>query len=162
MAHILLQCQVDNHAVNVLNEMGLATEEQFLHFPDCLEEFQDKVTSPNIDHLVVAAMWMKENADMPSILYESEFTDELLTSRLKALHDKRAKEQLEKEKKDIAQWKHILSLCGMKDDGRDRLNHCKVTSLKDLLALPKPIKDIKHHWDRWDANGTKISEWRKV
>jgi len=31
----------------------------------------------------------------------------------------------------------------MKEDGRDRLNQCNVTSLKDLLSLPESIDNFK-------------------
>ena len=99
MIHILLLCQVDDNAVNALQEMGLATDKKFVTFPDEIEEFKKKVTFDKVDHLIAAATWMKENSNIPSIHYNTAFTDEAMTSQLKALQDKRAAEKAEKRTK---------------------------------------------------------------
>ena len=86
---------------------------------------------------------MKKSNNIPSTSYESEFTDEVLTSQLKLLHEKREAEELEQELKKVEQWLHILSLCGLKEDGRDRLIQCNVASLRNLLSLPESIDKFK-------------------
>ena len=143
MVHILIQCQVDDNTFNALQESGLDDERTFVNLLDQLEDFENKIPSSQFDPLVAAATWMKENKDIPSTSYESEFTDEVLTSQLKLLHDKREAEEQQQERKNVEQWLRILSLCGMKEDGRDRLNQCNVASLRNLLSLPESIDKIK-------------------
>ena len=55
MIHILLQFQVDDKAVNALQEMGLTTDEKIVTFPDEIEEFKKKVTFDKVAHLIAAA-----------------------------------------------------------------------------------------------------------
>ena len=89
MVHILIQCQVDDDTVNALQESGLADEQKFVNLLDQLEDFEDKVPSSKFDHLVIAATWMKEKNNIPSTSYKSEFTNEVLTSQLNLLHEKK-------------------------------------------------------------------------
>lgn len=116
LIHILLQCQLNDETINALQEMGLTTEEEFVNFPDEIKEFKKKVTFDKVDHLVAAATWMKENSNIPIIHYDTAFTDEVMTSQLKALDVKRAAEKAEKERKDYAQLIRILSLCEMSEE----------------------------------------------
>ena len=139
MAHILVQCQVDDNSVKALKELGLDDERKFVSLLDQLEEFENKVPSPIFDNLVAAATWMKENNNIPSTSCDSEFTDEVLTIQLELLHIKREEKKQERERKDDELLVHILTLCGMKKDGRDHLKECDVTSLKELLSLPESI-----------------------
>ena len=142
MVHILIQCQVDDETVNALQELGLADEGTFVKLLDQLEDLKDKVPPSKFDPLVAAATWMKENTNVPSESYKSEFTDEVLTNQLKLLHEKREAEELEQELKNAKQWSHILSVCGLKGDGRDLLIQSKVVSMKDLLSLPESIDEF--------------------
>ena len=143
MVHILIQCQVDDDTVNALQELGLADEGKFVKLLDLLEDLKEKVPPSHFDSLVAAATWMKENPDVPSESYKSEFTDEVLASQLELLHEKREVEEREQELKNAKQWSHILSICGLKGDGRDLLIQSEVASVKDLLSLPESIAEFK-------------------
>ena len=143
MVHILIQCQVDDNTVNALREFGLDDERTFVKLLDLLEDLKEKVPPSNFDALVAAATWMKENPNVPSESYKSEFTDEVLASQLELLHEKREVEEREQELKNAKQWSHILSICGLKGDGRDLLIQSEVASVKDLLSLPESIVEFK-------------------
>ena len=66
-------------------------------------------------------------------------------ARLKLLHVNThlPVEEMEQELKNAKQWSHILSICGLKGDGRDLLIQSEVASVKDLLSLPESIVEFK-------------------
>ena len=97
MIHILVQCQIDDDAINALQEMELTTDEKFVTFLDEIEEFKKKVTFDKVDHLIAAATWIKEDGKIPSTHYKTAFTDEVMTSQLKHF---RTKEQQKRQKKN--------------------------------------------------------------
>ena len=90
MIHILLQCQLDDKKINALQTMGIKTKKGFVICPGWIRGFENRVASNKIDHFVDAAMWMKDNSNIPSIHYNNALTDDVMTSQLRALLNKRA------------------------------------------------------------------------
>ena len=81
--------------------MKLVTVEQFLNFPDRVEEFNQKITCDKVDHLVVAAKCLKSMDDIKSMhpsIFKTKLTDGVIVKGVEKLKQERAEEKDKQEK----------------------------------------------------------------